>query len=444
MQADAASFSLMVGMGESYLPAFVLAMGLGDLAAALITTVPLLAGGILQMVSPSAVKRLGSHRRWVVLCAMLQASTFLPLVIAALVGRIHVALVFLIAAVYWGAGLGTGPAWNTWAETLVPSRIRARYFARRSRLAQAGVLVGFLIGGLALHLGAAWDHRLWAFALVFLVAACCRYTSAALLASQSEPCPPNGDHRHVALPEFFGRLRHGADGRLLIYLLCVQGAVQVAGPYFAPFMLSHLKFSYAQFVGVIAVSFVAKSLSAPLMGRIAHRCGARRLLWVGGVAIIPLSGMWLVSDNYGYLLLVNALAGAAWAGYELAFFLLFFESIAAEERTSLLTTYNMVHSAAAVAGTIVGSLMFAILGNGYIGYMGVFAASAVFRATTLLLLTRVPDGRRAAPAPSAEPPPTRTLAVRPSAGSIDTPILPSARAAGRKTLSLLWRNQRLD
>jgi MFS family permease len=440
MVGDAGSFSLMVGMGESYLPAFVLAMGLGDLAAGLITTVPMLAGGLLQLISPAAVRRLGSHRRWVVFCAAIQASTFLPLIAAALIGRMPVALVFLIASVYWGAGLATGPAWNTWAESLVPARIRARYFARRSRVAQAGVLVGFLLGGMTLQLGAAWDHRLWAFATIFLLSAACRYTSAALLASQSEPCPPGDDHRRVRLPEFLARLRHGSDGRLLVYLLCVQGAVQIAGPFFAPFMLSHLKFSYSRFVGVIAISFVCKSLSAPLMGAIAHRFGARTLLWVGGLAIVPLSGLWLASDNFAYLLLVNALAGAAWAGYELAFFLLFFESIPAEERTSVLTTYNMVHSAAAVAGTVIGSLLFALVGSGYAGYMAVFGVSSLVRAATLLLLRRVPDHRQG----RRDPLPTRTLAVRPSAGSIDTPILPSARAAGRKTLSLLWRNQRLD
>jgi len=36
-------------------------------AAGLITTLPLLAGALLQLVSPAGVRRIGSHRRWVVL-----------------------------------------------------------------------------------------------------------------------------------------------------------------------------------------------------------------------------------------------------------------------------------------------------------------------------------------------------------------------------------------
>src|SRR5438270_593907 len=66
--SDGAAFSVMVGIGETYFPAFVLAMGMGEIASGLIASVPLLMGAILQMISPVAVVRLGSNRRWVISC----------------------------------------------------------------------------------------------------------------------------------------------------------------------------------------------------------------------------------------------------------------------------------------------------------------------------------------------------------------------------------------
>jgi hypothetical protein len=69
MTADGIAFSAMVGLGEAYVPAFALASGLGAVVAGLAATVPMLAGACLQMVTPAAVRRLGSYRRWVVLCA---------------------------------------------------------------------------------------------------------------------------------------------------------------------------------------------------------------------------------------------------------------------------------------------------------------------------------------------------------------------------------------
>src|SRR5579863_5101065 len=53
--SDGAAFSVMVGIGETYFPAFVLALGMGEIAAGLIASIPLLVGAILQMISPAAV-----------------------------------------------------------------------------------------------------------------------------------------------------------------------------------------------------------------------------------------------------------------------------------------------------------------------------------------------------------------------------------------------------
>src|SRR5438270_2709175 len=115
---------------------------MGEFVTCCITSVPVLSVAFVQMISPFAIRRLGSHRRWVVACVVCQAVSFLPLAIAAAVGRIPVAVLFLFAAVYWGSGMASGPAWSTWVDTLFPERIRASYFGSRARLGAAGTLVG--------------------------------------------------------------------------------------------------------------------------------------------------------------------------------------------------------------------------------------------------------------------------------------------------------------
>jgi len=59
--ADAAAFSLMIGCGETYIPAFALALGLGPVAAGMTASVPVLAGAIFQLITPLAVARLGTN-----------------------------------------------------------------------------------------------------------------------------------------------------------------------------------------------------------------------------------------------------------------------------------------------------------------------------------------------------------------------------------------------
>jgi MFS family permease len=304
--------------------------------------------------------------------------------------------------------------------TLVPPRLRARYFARRTRFSQAGVLAGLLLGGLILEAASARDQRLLGFTALFTIAGLCRLLSAHLLASQSEPDPLPDHHRAVPARELVGRFRHSAAGRLLSYLLAVQISVTVASPYFSPYMLRQLELSYAGYMALVAASFAAKIAALPLLGGLARRFGAHQLLWIGGIAIVPLASFWLVSDSFFYLAGVQVVAGIAWGAYELATFLLVFETIREEERTSVLTTFNLANAVAMVAGSLIGGALLHRLGDDRDAYFTIFLLSAGARSLTLLLLFRLPRV-------SLEPRPLaiRTVAVRPSAGSDDRPILPS-------------------
>lgn len=417
---DATAFGGMVGLGETYLTTFALAVGLGELMAGLVGSVPLVAGGIMQMISPWAIRKLGSHKRWVVSCACVQALAFLPLILAAVRGSISGPAVLAVATLYWAAGLATGPAWNTWIGTIVPPLVRPRFFAIRTRSQQAAVFVGFLIGGIALQSAGTPDRVLTVYAVLFAVAALCRLVSAWMLSRQSEPIPVPRQMRQIPFRELISHLRGKSGGQLLVYLVGVQAAVQMAGPFFTPFMFRKLNFSYGQFVALISVAFLVKVIAFPIWGRVAHRIGARKLLWIGGWGIIPMSASWIVSQNFAWLLFVQMAGGVSWAAYELAFFLLFFESIAEEERTSLLTVYNLLNTSAWVLGSLFGALILSMMGGTFESYLWVFGLSSVARGFALMLLARLPALDVAANEVSI-----RTMAVRLNGTSPDAPVLPS-------------------
>lgn len=420
---DGAGFNVMVGMGETYFAAFVLALGLGQVAAGLVATLPMLGGAVLQLVAPLAVRRLGSYRRWIVLCAVVQSLCFVPLVALALLRGIPPWLVFVVAGVYWGAGLATGPAWNAWISTIVPVPIRPRYFALRTRISQASVVLGFIVGGVALEAGKLHEWLMPAFAMIFVGAGSARFVSACALASQSEPSPPNGKHRHVPTGEFLRRLWHSPNGTLLLYLLAVQASVQLSGPYFTPYMLKQLQLSYASYTVLVASAFLAKVISLPFFGNVAHRLGARRLLWYGGLGILPLPALWLVSNSFWFLLGLQVAGGVAWAAYELAMFLLFFETIDEDERVSVLTTFNLAHAVATVTGALAGGAVLSLFGGAREGFLLLFALSSVLRLLTLLLVLPVK-----ATAGRLVDMTLRTLALSPQGGLDERPVLASLRS----------------
>ncbi|MFH2001536.1 MAG: MFS transporter, partial [Planctomycetota bacterium] len=359
---DGVSYSLMVGLGETYIPAFVLTLGMGEVAAGWIVSIPMMAGAILQLVSPAAVAWLKSRRRWVLFCASLQVLSLLAFMIAAGVGHCPGLIAFLLASLYWGANLATGPAWNTWVGHLVPRQIRPTFFARRSRACQAAIMIGTVAGGLCLHLGAEKTSAFRMFVVLFLAAAMSRAISTWFLARQSEPRPVIENHRIVTPLEFLHRARRGDDGRLLLYMLAVQVAVQIAGPFFTPYMLGRLEYSYLEYLVVLCTAFAAKMIAFPLAGQVARRFGSQKVLYFSGIGIVPLSALWVFSDNLVYLLFLQVLSGMIWASYELSTFLLFFERIDESDRTRVLTAFNLANAMAMVVGALIGGFLLKIFG----------------------------------------------------------------------------------
>lgn len=459
--ADAAFFGGMVGCGETYFSAFALAIGLGETASGLVASIPLLVGGTMQLLSPLAIKWLGSFQRWIVLGAVLQSAAFLPLAWAAWTGSLSLTMMLVIASVYWAAGLAIGPAWNTWIEHVVPAPRRTRFFARRSRLQQICTFASLMSAGMFLQWASRNDHTLVGFAALFAIAAVLRLVSAAFLhrtkssgttpdpfasprkptrvdslarrdrADQSLPASsPAGPTNAVTLTAIETASRPSAAAsqgvsaaarQLLTYLVLMQVFVQISGPFFTPYMLKQLSFDYGTFVILISVAFVSKVLSMSFWGRIAERSGATRTLWIGGVGLVPLSALWIFSENVAWLLVVQLLSGFFWAAYELGFFLMFFETMPPAQRTRLLTYYNFANTLAICIGAMTGAAVMGWIGYNADGYHTLFAISSTGRLLCLGLLAGI-----ALPRHSLRHIRMRFLSIRPGGGSIVSPILASA------------------
>jgi MFS family permease len=130
--------------------------------------------------------------------------------------------------------------------------------------------------------------------------------------------------------------------------------------------------------------------------------------------------LWLVSDDLRWLLAIQLLSGVVWAAFELSALLSFFEGIDRRERTSVLTAYNFTNAAAIGIGSLLGGAFFRFLPEGAAVYVWLFVVSSAARALALRMLwplgtLRVPPVRVV----------LRTLAIRPSEGALQRPIVAS-------------------
>lgn len=417
--ADAATFGVMVGIGETFLPAFALAVGLGEVMAGLVASVPLMAGGLIQLATPWVLGRFNHRQAWVVGASTLQALAFVPLVYAAYVGSISGWGLLLVASIYWAGGLAGGPAWNSWIEQIVPRTVRAGYFARRTRASQLATLIGFVAGGTLLQYGRGAGWVTTAFAVLFLVAFFFRMISVLMLAAHKTPPakPPVAKRESAA-----SAAANTINGRnLLIYLVIVQGFVQISGPFFTPYMLKKLELSYIVYTLLVATAFTAKIVSLAAWGQVAKKRGATWLLTVSAVAIVPLSSLWTVSESVAWLIFIQSINGCIWAAYELGFFLLFFEALPQAQRVKMLTYYNFANTASWCLGATVGALVLNAFGASQQGYFVLFYLSSFGRALALVYLL----SHRPVVVAKVTSIGLRIFGLRPAGPPLETPILSS-------------------
>ena len=370
----------MVGVGETYLAAYVIAAGLGEFSAGLITTVPVLAGACLQLISAWGVKRIRSNKRWAAFAAATQSISMAVIALMVFSGRVSIVPLFIAASIYWFGGLAAGPAWNAWVQHVVPPQNRATYFGSRGRVCQLCILLGLLAAAAVLKTATSTQ----AFVILFAAAAAFRAFSALAIALGTEL--PDWRPKKTQ-PDLFQTIKSldSSNYRLLGFLFSMQAAVFVAAPFFTPYMLGHLKLGYFEFTWLIALGFVGKIIAMPYAGKFAAQFGTNRSMLLGAVGIVPMAVAWVFTDSILALSLLQVVSGVLWAFYELATMLLFFEKIPTNQRVAALSVYNFGNAFAMVVGSLVGGLLLAVLGDGVFAYLVIFAVSSAARLASLLL-----------------------------------------------------------
>jgi MFS family permease len=352
---DAFLYSLMVGAGESYLPAYALSIGMGEVFAGILATLPLVSGAFLQLLTPRILQRIHSHKYFVVTSAFLQALAFLPLIYYSLHRAPNFWVLFLILTLYWGAGFSAGSAWNYWMGHLVPESRSTRYFSFRSRVQQIGTLVGIIGGGVALHNNVEIGPFSSVFSLLFLVAFVSRIISTLVLSRKLFKREWSVAEKAEGLLDswkIFWQGRH--KKRFFTYLVPFQIAVFVTSPFVTPFMLTQLKMNYGQYMGAIASLFLGKIISLSVIQRAKENFDGFRVMIVGLIFMSPMPLLWAFNHDYAYILGLQLVSGMALACFEVGLSLIFFQDLKQEEKVPVVTVYNLLNSVAIIGGTFIG------------------------------------------------------------------------------------------
>lgn len=403
---EAACFALMVGLGETFFIAAAVRVGASAFQLGIVVGLPLAAGGLGAMGSVLLLRRFGARKPVVLGAVGIQIAALIAIAWSALSGVLDAALLIALVCLYQSCAMVAGTAWNSWFADLVPAEIRGRYFATRQRTVAFATCLGLLGGGLSLQWleggSQAVDGPLRGFALLFTLAAVARIGSFALLLRSDEP-------RHATLAGFarlrsFTRTEVGHTAlRLVLLGAALQFVTYLASPFFVPFMLQGLGFSYLEYTTATLAVVIAKMALLPRWGRLVDEFEPRRAYPLAAVfvAVVPLP--WLWANGLGWVLLAQMMSGFAWASYEVSFLTLLLDSTKRRTRPHMFAMHTLANGTAQFAGALLGGMALAAASG---NFRFVFGLSMVLRLIVVLSI------RAAAPGLRLEPRARRTLALR--------------------------------
>ncbi len=425
---------VMACAGGATITGWALYLGCGPLGVGLLGALPFLAQ-LMQVPGAWLTSRLGS-RRSALLTVALSRQAFLPLVLLPflpLSPEVKRGVLVAVAALHHGVGILCNNAWVTWMGDLVPTRLRGRYFGRRTAISTLSGALATLSAGSFLDGARASERTGLGLAALALTACVLGALSTALMALKHEPTRAPGPSGFRP-SRFLQPFKDEAARRLLAYGVSWNAALGLAGPFLTLYLLRDLKLGFTLVALQTSATSFSRMLAAPLWGRLIDRVGARTVLrgCTAGLALSPL--LWTLAgpERWWPIALDAVLGGVLLSGHGLAAFALPLAVAPSRERPFYHAAFAMTGGAAfALASACGGALAQALpanlllLGHPCTALQLVFLAAALARGLAALLSRNLvePAARPLAPTSGAwRAPPRALLAPRPSESPPAPPV----------------------
>jgi MFS family permease len=385
----------MSGLTDSYITPYALTLKANNVQIGLLSSIPSLLAPISQVFGSRLMERY-SRKRIMVISVALNALMWLPILLLSVFlwrGFFTKYLpVMLIAfySLYAIFGALAGPAWFSLLGDVVPEKIRGRYFGRRNKICGGIALVATIIAAFILDFFKTKGLVLIGFSVLFLVACIARLISAFLFTKHCEPNLKLEKGYYFSFWQFLKKARGNNFGRFVIYVSAMNLAVNIAGPFFAVYMLKDLGFSYITFMLINISAAIFSLLSMPIWGKFSDKYGNRELLRVGSLLVPLLPVFWIFSKSPIYIALVpQFISGVGWAAFNLSIGNFVYDAVTPQRRAICVAYLNVIAGIGVFIGASLGGLLAQYLTISFMNkLLFIFLISGIARMLVAALLLK--------------------------------------------------------
>jgi MFS family permease len=385
----------MLGLTQNYITPYALTMKASTQQIGLLASVPNFTMAAAQFAAPGLSERVGSRKGFILPMAVMHALMWLPILLIPYLFQTH-QVWWLIAFMTLSTAFDSAanPVWGSMMADLVPVQVRGRFFGRRNRI--TGFISGvfsYVAGGILQLLT---GNTNLAFTIIFTGAIVSRLASFYFLSQMYEPLSPGTEKRgHDGMLKIARGLFSTNIGMFIIFCALINFTVTIAGPFFSPYMLRDLKFSYIVYTIINSVAALATIGSMMWWGKRMDRAGSIKVLKITSffIPFVPLG--WVLSHNFWWLIVMQVFSGFAWAGFQLSSSVFIFDASPPQNRTRYIALYNSLIFLGVSVGSLTGGIVAPLLPP-FMGsyFLSIFIVSGVARlVVALLFLPRIREVR---------------------------------------------------
>jgi MFS family permease len=374
---EGSAFSVMTGFAERYFGAFAIFLNATVFQAGLIGSFPLFLGYVVQLASQSFLNLFKSRRTLMVIMCFLRTLLFIPFMLTPFMGQNKVWFLLLFISLYYTFIYLTVPAWTSWMGDLVDEKSRGIYFGKRSKENNFVLLISIILAGFFLeHFSV---NPVIGFGILFLFAFGSSLMATWFLTKKYDIPYKEEKQDQFSFIDFSKRMFKTNFGMFTIYNFAIHFSVYIAAPYFVPYMLDYLKFTYLQFMIVISLAFLAKVLFMPVWGEFSDIYGNRKVILFSTILVTLLPFLWILNKSFIWVCFLQLLSGLSWAGFDISILNYVYDSTSVQKRPRC-TSYMLFYRGLGVfLGGLIGGLLYQRISFFGSGFYAVFLLSTILR-----------------------------------------------------------------
>jgi MFS family permease len=354
----------MSGVGDNYIAAFAIFMKALPIQTGMISTLPPLIGSLSQLVALRFMEVCRSRRDLIRNSVVLQACTWLPVVLIALLCEPSPHVVWLLIACmsfYHIFGNLSAPVWNSLIGDLVPAKERGAFFGYRNQRSGITMLLSLLFSGAVLNWSRELDYPHIGFAVLFTVALVARLLSGWFISRHDDPPFVFDSAEQFTFWQFIKRAPHSNFVKFVLFVSTFNFAVAISGPFYTLYMLRDLGLGYLEFTGLTATTVITQFLTMQHWGRLSDQFGNKKLMDLSAAGLASIPFLWLVSAEYWFIVIIQTYSGFFWAGYNLSTASFMFDAVTPQKRARCVAYQATINASLVLAGSLIGGWLLSVI-----------------------------------------------------------------------------------